>query len=534
MLREIRENELTEFSLNQFVIKVGGARNFVHIFEDFLLAMQTNKSIESANIILRFLDVRIKRDYQVAFFQSIGSLPALKAFRFVSTSAGFTNSALTLVTTALKHSNLESLTLQSIHLQRSAASTAIAVINNQDLEMLAEFRDALARQTRLHTFIMDDVEETFGLDGLVDVLLSLPCLNTIVLKSHMVTQAYSRQAMERLFQSTTVTNLSVKRFLLMDILPPLCTRMANNYVLKELCLEQVGISDESGIALAHSLEYNSTLEKLSIRYNGLSDSSGSTLVRSLIHNQSLRYLNLTGNDIASGTCHAIADLLTNSTSPNTLEHLNLAQNPLIKDDGVVPIAAGLALDQNLKHLILAETNLTGVSSAMMEVSLRWNQSLELLNLADNSLGDEGCSHMASLLRTNTTLKQLNLCRNEIGDFGALVLAQVLRHDNSTLESLNISGNYRLTNASSPELEAMMEDNCTLEHFWFPSSSRAFDNSSISSYLQLNKYGRKQLLQEMDNASLWTRAIEHFCKDLQALYHLVRANPTVLAWLSQES
>lgn len=533
VLQEIRNNEITEFSLNQFVIKVGGARVFVRVFEDFLQAMQLNNSIESASVILRFLDVRINRDCQLAFFRSLGCLPSLKSFRFASTSAGFTNSALVLLTATLQHSNLQSLTLQSIHLQRSRSGTANAPTALQDVDVLAGFWNALARQRRLHTFIMDDVGETFGLDGLVGALLSLPCLDTVVLKSHNVTESYSRESMERLFQSTTVTNLSVKRFLLMDILPPLCARIATNLVLKELCLEQVGISDESGTALAQALESNSTLEMVSIAYSSLSDSSGSTLVRSLIQNQSLRCLNLTGNDFSSGTCHAIADLLNNnSPSMSSLQRLNLSQNPLIRDDGVVRIAGTLASDTKLKHLILAETNLTGVSSAMMEVSLRWNQSLEILNLADNSLGDEGCSHLASLLKTNTTLKQLNICRNGIGDHGAIALSHALRHENSTLSSLNISGNYRLTSAAYPELEGMMQGNCTLEHFWYPSSSQALDNSSISSYLQLNKFGRKQLLQEMDNAEFWTNAIKHFANDLQAIYHLVRSNPIVLAWLSK--
>eukprot|EP00980_Cylindrotheca_fusiformis_P015365 scaffold4308_cov110-Cylindrotheca_fusiformis.AAC.3 len=535
VLYEIRQNVITEFSLNQFVSKIGGVRVFMRIFEDFLRAMQLNSSIERANVILRFLDTRISEDYQLAFFKSLGSLSSLRALRVTTTSAGLTDSALTLLTTGLQFSNLESLCLQSIHPQRSRGGTANAGMSN-DQEVLAKFCNTLRRQTRLQTFIMDDVEEGFNLDEIVDVLLSLRCLDTIILKSHMVSESYSREAMERLFQSSNARYLSINRYNLMDILPPLCVRIASNSTLRDLCLDEVGFSDEAGVALAQSLETNNILERLSVAYNHLSDFCGMALMRSLMRNQSLRFLNLAGNDIANETCSAIADLMVNNASSDStsrLEYLNLSQNTLLQDDGVVTIASALSSNRSLKHLVLAETKLTGVSSAMMQASLRWNQTLEKLNLADNSLGDEGCSHMASLLESNTTLKQLNLSRNAIGDSGAIALAKVLRNGNSTLTALNISGNDRITVASYPELEAMMRENCTLEHFWYPRLPRPQDSSSIDSFLRLNKFGRKQLLQEMDNASFWIAAIEEFSNDILSLYYLIRTNPTVLLWLSEK-
>lgn len=527
LLRRIRENEIPELVVNKVVARLLADP------EELVSALQENTSIQSCSIILRFLDPEyVPLSHQVAFLQAIASLPSLKDFRFVTTSTGYTDPALHLLTAFLQNTGLspklKRLTLQTIEFDIRGAVTTEVFTNG--LQVLAEFRRALCLQTSLETLVLDGTDERFDLCGVIETLHSMPSVKHIDIKAKSVTNRYHRESMESLLQvrSATTSTLSIKRFLMAELLSPFFSLLAGNAILVDLTLEQVGISNEACSLLAQSLTQNSTLQRLSIAYNGLRDTSAASLLTSLKHNNGLTELNIAGNMLSEESSQALADLLTDSSSLSTLTNLNLAQNIFIGTEGASIIASALAIDTKITHLNLSEMKLSSVVSALLADSLASNSTLLRLNLTKNSsLGDDGAIHMANLLRVNKTLQHLNLSGTRIGQKGADALARVLMDENDTLVSLNLGGNSMILNPKP--FEAMIVANPTLEHLWLPSHLLQ-DDSPIPPFFKLNKFGRRRILQDRNNSLLWKSALIHFASDLCVSYYLLQMNPAIMSWI----
>ncbi|KAL3936252.1 MAG: hypothetical protein SGBAC_008395 [Bacillariaceae sp.] len=524
LLHRIRENEIRELAVTNTV-----ACLICDAPEELISALQQNSSIESCSVILRFLDPeRVQWKHQVGFLQAIASLPSLKDFRFATTSSGFIDSALRLLSVVLNGcSDLEKLTLQTIQLNHGGQSSEVS---SNEAEVLSQFRSALSAQTSLETLSLDGTDERFDYCGVMKILQSLPSVRHIHLKAQMLTNQYDMKAMEGLLQSrtATVSTLSIKRFLLVpDLLSPYFSRLANNTNLLDLCLEQVGIDDDGCSTLAQSLAQNPTLKKLSLAYNGLSDASGCVLFSSLKSNAGLTDLNLAGNFLSNDSCQALADLLGGLSSLPILTTLNLAQNILIRDNGACIIASALAVDKKITHLNLSEMRLTKVTSALLEATLASNHTLQRLNFSKNSLGESGAAHFANLLRVNNTLLHLNLSDTKIGQKGSEALSKALTEENDTLISLNLGGNSMILYPKY--LETMIVSNCTLQHVWLPSHLLE-NNSPIPTFLNLNKFGRRRMLQDRNNSFLWKSAVIEFASDLRVSYYLLRMNPAIILWI----
>ncbi|CAJ1967644.1 unnamed protein product [Cylindrotheca closterium] len=523
LLRRIKENEIQELVVTKIV-----ARLICNSPQDLVSALQQNTSIENCSVILRVLNPeQIQWEQQVEFLQAIASLASLKEFRFATTSSGFTDSALRLLTVVLNGcSRLEKLTLQTIQPNHDGLTSEVFT---NGAGLLSEFRGTLSKQASLETLSLDGIDERFDLGGVMEVLQSLPSIRHVYLKAQAVTNRYDRDTMKCFLQSRAAgaSTLSLKRFLMPDILSPYFSLLATNSTLLDLCLEQVGVNGEGCGTLAQSLSQNSTLERLSLAYNGLSDVAGCILFSSLKSNAGLTDLNIAGNFLSTDSCQALADLLGDPSSLSVLANLNLAQNILIRDDGACIIASALASDKRIRHLNLSEMRLSKITSAILETNLASNHTLQRLNFSKNSLGESGAAHMANLLRDNRTLLHLNLSDTKIGPKGSEALAKTLTEDNDTLISLNLGGNSMILYPRY--LEAMILSNCTLQHLWL--ASHLLENDSpIPAFLKLNKFGRSRMLQERNNSLLWKSALVEFASDLGVSYYLLRMNPAIISWI----
>jgi Ran GTPase-activating protein (RanGAP) involved in mRNA processing and transport len=383
----------------------------------------------------------------------------------------------------------------------------------------------------IESITIEDVEDTFDLNALVQALIKLPNLKEVSLKSYSsMNQRLTQESVTQLLTSPTIESLILRQLRLGPILPELLVScLENNQVLTKLSLERNSLDRDSGMALSYVISSNTTLQSLDLGYNNLPDEVGSAIFAALAsNNHSLRSIDLTGNDLELYTCRRIAHLLANNDS--SLGHLTLNQNPLC-DEGVSMIAAGLEHNTTLQSLSLAETKITDASCSVMAASLRVNSTLERLNVADNKINDAGCICLCRTLQENSTLVSLNLQCNGLRNESALHLAEMLKH-NETLERLNLSNNPLLVDYRALE-RTLIDDNYTLRHLWLPSALDVVrTDCTIPSFIRLNKLGRKDLLDNLDDTTRWLNTLNETSSDIHCLYFLIRSNPAVVSWMQK--
>jgi Ran GTPase-activating protein (RanGAP) involved in mRNA processing and transport len=92
-------------------------------------------------------------------------------------------------------------------------------------------------------------------------------------------------------------------------------------------------------------------------------------------------------------------------------------------------------------------------------------SLIKLDLSQNDITDEGARYLAQMLKTNRILTKLSLSNNKISDNGVKFLADALQNRNNTLETLSLTENKLLSDASIDFLVNMFQHNRSLKKLW---------------------------------------------------------------------
>ncbi len=132
----------------------------------------------------------------------------------------------------------------------------------------------------------------------------------------------------------------------------------------------------------------------------------------------------------------------------TLEELDLFNNPL-GTDALGYIAEGLKHNTGLVKLLLGKCSLKGTedNGPLLVEMLRENGTLEELDLAQNIIGPTALGYIAKGLRYNTGLVKLSLekCHLQVTKDNGPLLLEMLK-TNSTLEELDISGSYGISDA----------------------------------------------------------------------------------------
>jgi len=178
--------------------------------------------------------------------------------------------------------------------------------------------------------------------------------------------------------------------------------------MKELDLNDYGLTAEDAQQLVLALGQNTTITTLTLRENRI----GAEGARALAGNTTITTLNLDSNKIGDEGARALAGNTTITT-------LNLDSNK-IGDEGA--------------RVLAGNTTITTLSLSWNEIgaegarALAGNTTITTLDLSWNEIGAEGARALAG----NTTITTLNLSWNEIGDEGVRALVR-----NTTITTLDL-------------------------------------------------------------------------------------------------
>jgi Ran GTPase-activating protein (RanGAP) involved in mRNA processing and transport len=166
----------------------------------------------------------------------------------------------------------------------------------------------------------------------------------------------------------------------------------------------------------------------------LNDEDMGIVITQAINNQQCINLKLVANQITASGASILADALFNN---KTLKRLSLWNNQL-GDRGVQSLSNALSVNEC---------------------------SLIRLDLSQNDITDEGAGYLAQMLKTNRILTNLSLSNNKISDNRVKFLANALQNRNNTLETLSLTENKLLSDASIVFLVNMFQHNRSLKKLW---------------------------------------------------------------------
>lgn len=163
------------------------------------------------------------------------------------------------------------------------------------------------------------------------------------------------------------------------------------------------------------------------------------------------------NDIGKDGCDGLAAVLNLS---HTLQVLDIRGNHLSASD-VRRLLKSVAVSTVLTRLGLGANKLGPEGAALISKALERNTYLTSLDLSVNELGLGGAQCLAELLRTPaTTLQVLQLHGNYLGAAGVAAICDAVK-TNKELRRLTM-GNNHATDESAAAIAAMLEGNYTLE------------------------------------------------------------------------
>jgi len=279
-----------------------------------------------------------------------------------------------------------------------------------------------------------------------------------------------------------------------------CCGSVNFMTLRRLSLKGSDIE-----AFAQLIGQCPALNILNLRENKLGDDGCLSIARAVANSQIME-LDLRDNQLSEeGTQSFLPTLLTPDCR---LERLSLSWNP-IRDVGARLLSEVLEDETRAPHLIH-------------------------LDLARTQITDVGCNYLAKALAINKTLQSLGLSHNPMTNKAYIAFGSVLRHDNNTLESINLQCDRKQIDESGCEaLLEMVEDNYTLTTVStnlgssYESKSYKFACSSrIRMFLRLNHAGRQKLLDQRGTKADWVQAIAAVQDNLFAIHYLILANPSL--------
>jgi Ran GTPase-activating protein (RanGAP) involved in mRNA processing and transport len=192
--------------------------------------------------------------------------------------------------------------------------------------------------------------------------------------------------------------------------------------------------------IAEVLDVLGSSPVLSLTERALTHADVAAVAFALRNDTHVRELHLRACELTRASGGELADLLRFN------EHLlvlDLAENELLGDAGVAPIATALReSNTSLQRLLLANCGLTDASAPRIADVLSVNQrsAIECVDLQRNALSDVGATALAAGIRINRRLKTLVLRFNHIGDAGASAIGTALSTGNAPVRELDLGGN----------------------------------------------------------------------------------------------
>lgn len=146
-----------------------------------------------------------------------------------------------------------------------------------------------------------------------------------------------------------------------------------------------------------------------------------------------------------------------------LTTLNLNNHQEVTTEVLEDVAKALKTNTNLKHLHLANTQMTDKTAKLFADVLSKNKTLETLNLESNFLTGVGIMAIMEVLETNTTLQALRLA-NQSAIIGSQVEQKIVNSlgKNTTLLSFGMSFDTQGPRIRAAELMVRNNDSIRLE------------------------------------------------------------------------
>jgi len=254
-------------------------------------------------------------------------------------------------------------------------------------------------------------------------------------------------------QNCTLTAIDLSGNFLRDAgIEVLKSAFQNSTTLRDLSLAKNCIGILGGEAIGHVIKYNTSITKLNVSSNDLRGDGVFAIAKALDTNCSLKELDISSNAMASvddavqdeeagqvGTNDAVVELASVLTKKNiTLEVLHM-RNDEIGPEGGLSLAEMLRFDGALRELDISN-NQIGDEAAVAIAQSMMTSPLLVLKMSGVGAEDDAGHEFAEVLKFNTKLTEVDLSTNSFGPGVGEVMAEVLKQENRTLESLNLSDN----------------------------------------------------------------------------------------------
>lgn len=190
------------------------------------------------------------------------------------------------------------------------------------------------------------------------------------------------------------------------------------------------ITDSAKLAAAIQV---SSLLRVCIPASGIDDDRCKILCHSLIINKTVTFLDLSHNKITSEGARSVARLLAEANGQ--LKNLILTNNQLGPNAGMC-LGKAMALNKSLKSINLRLNRLGEEGGINLLSQLKNNHTLTEIDLSGTSLVSQCIPALATLLKCNdSTLVSLDLSCNKLGNFVAPSSTEFAEHQEQTASSI---------------------------------------------------------------------------------------------------
>lgn len=249
-----------------------------------------------------------------------------------------------------------------------------------------------------------------------------------------------------------------------------------NQHLNTLILNRCNLTNDSLIKLSFGFQ-SSHIKEIGLEDNGVSDEGFLALLKAVEFGK-IEILRLKGNSISLSTDlmvgkHQVA--IFKAFSNSKIQTLDLSFNRL-GDKGTKLLSLNLALIPSLSTLILDMNVIKNDGAIALSSVLKFSKTLEALSLRMNHITDEGIIEIANGVKLAPRLRVLKLAGNDFREPGLNSLAEALKAS-KTLQELDLSF-CQLSSAAGVLAEGLKENKyleiLDLSHNLAPSLEEAVD------------------------------------------------------------
>lgn len=272
----------------------------------------------------------------------------------------------------------------------------------------------------------------------------------------------------------------------------LAAAISSNGTLQTLCLSGNEIGEKGATALAAALLNDCGISCLHLTANRIGTIGAEVITKAIAqvdakrqysmeqvshsavkpeqtHVRAVQELHLGGTDMGPVGCLSVFNMILNN---HTLRVISLCSTN-INDQDVALFSQSISRNKNipLEIIQLSFNKITCCGVESLTNAIWGSKTLREIALDNNQIRDRGAQLIAVVL-TSVKLIALNLGFNKITIAGIQPITKMLATENSTLESLTLSGNAIDTTAAkviscalayNTSLQAFCLDNCHLEH-----------------------------------------------------------------------